>query len=149
MAAIRGRFPYVFQAVPEGEIYYKPVLRPHPIEGGFRIGAIAVEPFQQDHGWSKTLGLRFGRFGYSTDAQHLDDAAFAALAGIDTWVVDCVREEPHPTHSHLEQTLGWIDRLKPRRAILTHMGTQLDYDRLRAVLPPGVEPGYDGMVLEL
>jgi phosphoribosyl 1,2-cyclic phosphate phosphodiesterase len=149
LQAIRERFAYVFEGVPEGRFYYKPVLRPHRIEGGFRIGPIAIESFAQGHGWSETLGLRFGPFGYSTDAHRLDDAAFAALAGIDTWIVDCVREEPHPTHSHLEQTLDWIRRVKPRRAVLTHMGTALDYEALKARLPPGVEPGYDGMVLEV
>jgi phosphoribosyl 1,2-cyclic phosphate phosphodiesterase len=149
LETICTRFPYVFKPVPEGEIYYKPVLRAHPIDGSFRIGTIAVDCFRQDHGWSETLGLRFGPVGYSTDAHLLDEQAFAALDGVDTWIVDCVREEPHPTHSHLEQTLAWIRRLKPRRAVLTHMGTSLDYDRLKAKLPDGVEPGYDGMVLEV
>ena len=79
----------------------------------------------------------------------LDDAAFAALAGIDLWIVDCIRREPHVTHSHLEKTLAWIARLKPRRAVLTHMDESLDYATLCATLPAGVEPGYDGLTIEL
>ena len=64
-----------------------------------------VVPFAQDHGFSKTLGFRIGGFAYSTDVIELDDAAFAALAGIELWIVDCLRREPHPTHGHLEKTL--------------------------------------------
>ncbi|MBI1777567.1 MAG: MBL fold metallo-hydrolase [Proteobacteria bacterium] len=147
LETIRQRFGYVFKEVGT-DFFYKPVLVPRVIDGAFEIGSVAVVPFRQDHGYSETLGLRFGRIAYSTDVHRLDEAAYVALAGIDTWIVDCVREEPHPTHSHLAQTLEWIRRVQPRRAVLTHMGQWLDYEELRAKLPPGVEPGYDGMVLE-
>ena len=63
-------------------------------------------PFVQDHGFSTTLGLRIGGFAYSTDVTELDDDAFAALAGVELWIVDCLRREPHPTHSHLAKTLS-------------------------------------------
>ena len=79
----------------------------------------------------------------------LDDNAFAALAGIQLWIVDCLRREPHPTHSHLAKTLAWIDRVGPHRAVLTHMDQSLDYCELTAELPPGVEPGRDGLAIEL
>jgi phosphoribosyl 1,2-cyclic phosphate phosphodiesterase len=65
------------------------------------------------------------------------------------WLVDCLRDRPHPTHAHLEQTLAWIDEIKPRRAILTHMNHELDYRELKQRLPEGVEPAYDGMVLSI
>ena len=86
---------------------------------------------------------------YSTDVVELDDAAFAALAGVELWIVDCFRRAPHPTHSHLDKTLGWIARVGPRRAVLTHMEQSLDYRELCAELPAGVEPGQDGLVIEL
>ena len=107
------------------------------------------EPFAQDHGYVASLGFRIGRLGYSTDVTGLDDDAFAALAGIELWIVDCMRREPHPTHSHLAKTLAWIERVKPRRAVLTHMDQSLDYRELQAELPAGVEPGYDGLAIEL
>ena len=78
-------------------------------------------PFEQDHGFSKTLGFRIGDMAYSTDVVDLDDAAFAVLAGVELWIVDCLRYDPHPTHSHVAKTLAWIERVKPRRAVLTHM----------------------------
>jgi phosphoribosyl 1,2-cyclic phosphate phosphodiesterase len=106
-------------------------------------------PFVQDHGFSTTLGLRIGRFAYSTDVTELDDVAFAAIEGLELWIVDCLRREPHPTHSHLAKTLSWIARARPRCAVLTHMDQSLDYRELSAELPSGVEPGYDGLIMEL
>ena len=152
LAEIRQRFGYVLAPLKAGlgGVFYKPLLEPREIDGPFTVAGIDVVPFRQDHGFSTvTLGFRIGAFGYSTDAIELDDAAFEVLAGIDTWVVDCIRREPHVTHSHLAKTLGWIDRLRPRRAVLTHMDESLDYDTLCRTLPPGVEPGYDGQILEI
>ncbi len=151
LADIERRFAYVFVPLRSGREghYYKPVLERRTIDGAFDVGRIHVVPFVQDHGFSKTLGFRFGGFAYSTDVVGLDDDAFAALAGIDTWVVDCIRERPHVTHSHVDRTLAWIQRVRPRRAILTHMDESLDYESLRRTLPAGVEPAYDGLVIEL
>ena len=69
------------------------------------------------------------------------------LENLDIWVVDCVRYEPHYSHSHLEQTLNWINELKPKKAYLTHMGHWLDYKELKNKLPNNVEPSYDGLTL--
>jgi phosphoribosyl 1,2-cyclic phosphate phosphodiesterase len=149
MGEIESRFGYALGPVPAGEIFYKPTITPHTIDGPFIAGGLPIVPFVQNHGYSTTLGFRIGAFGYSTDVVELDDAAFAALAGIDLWIVDCLRYETHPTHSDLAKTLSWIERLKPRRAVLTHMDRQLDYRELAARLPPGVEPGQDGLVFEL
>jgi phosphoribosyl 1,2-cyclic phosphate phosphodiesterase len=148
---IERRFGYVFAPVKPGlgTVYYKPLLRPEAISGPFDAAGIGVTPFAQNHGFSETTGFRFGRFAYSTDVIELDEAAFAALAGVEVWAVDCIRRQPHVTHSHLEKTLGWIARVKPRRAVLTHMDESLDYESLRRELPAGVEPGFDGMVLEV
>jgi phosphoribosyl 1,2-cyclic phosphate phosphodiesterase len=151
LAEIRARFGYVFTPIrPEAKAaFYKPVLEPMTITGPFAAAGIEVTPFVQDHGFSPTLGFRFGRFAYSTDVIELDNAAFTALKGVETWIVDCIRREPHVTHSHVERTLGWIARVGAKRAVLTHMDESMDYQSLRADLPKGVEPGYDGMVLEI
>ena len=134
-----------------GDFYYRPVLIPNTILGSssFNICDVTVSPFIQDHGYTSTVGYRFGSFAYSTDVLRLDEAAFAILDGITDWVVDCVRLEPHPVHSHLNNTLEWIERVKPVRAWLTHMNNTLDYDSLLSVLPPGVRPAHDGLVIEI
>ena len=79
----------------------------------------------------------------------LSEAAFDLLAGVRLWVVDCLGYREHPTHAHLELTLAWIARVKPRLAVLTHMSHQFDYETLCAELPEGVAPGYDGMVIDV
>jgi phosphoribosyl 1,2-cyclic phosphate phosphodiesterase len=151
LAELAQRFPYAFRPWdPPG--FYRPVLTGHPIAPGGRqtIAGLDVAVFEQNHGRVRTLGLRTGGFGYSTDVVALDEAAFAALAGIDTWVVDCFqRLGPHSTHAHLALVVRWTERLQPRRVVLTHMGTDMDWGWLAANLPPGMEAGFDGQVLEV
>lgn len=150
-ATMMRRFGYIF----EGETGYPAIcearrLPPHgtafQIEGP--SGPVPVVTFDQDHGSVRSVGYRFGDVAYSSDLVDLDEPAFAALAGLDVWIVDALRYRPHPTHAHLARTLSWIERVKPRRAILTNMHIDLDYAKLAAELPPGVEPAYDGLRLE-
>jgi phosphoribosyl 1,2-cyclic phosphate phosphodiesterase len=143
------RFGYIFsESHVAPDHFYKPAVTPHVIEGPFQIGSINITPFVQDHGNSQSLGFRFNDFAYSTDVKNLDENAFSALRGSKAWVVDCVREKPHPTHSHLEQTLEWIAHVKPERAWLTHMNHLMDYATISAKLPSGVRLAHDGLVIE-
>jgi phosphoribosyl 1,2-cyclic phosphate phosphodiesterase len=146
---ISQRFAYCLQPLPPGQGYFRPVLTPHLIDGPFNIGPFVIEPIDQDHGFSRSLGFRFNRFAYSTDVVMLDETALAQLEGLDTWVVGCLGLEPHPVHAHLDRVLEWVALLQPRRTILTHLGYTLDYETLRRQLPPGIEPGYDGLVVEV
>ena len=150
-ASLMRRFGYIFQ----GEAGYPAICERNPIPAhgvAWRVdgpsGAIPVTTFDQDHGSMRSVGYRFGDVAYSPDVVDLDDAAFAALEGLDVWIVDALRYRPHPTHAHLERTLEWIARAKPRRAILTNMHIDLDFEVLRRELPAGVEPAYDGLVIE-
>ncbi len=140
------RFDYCFRQL-EGNPY-PAILQEHFIEGPFTIADIDFIPFEQDHGSITSLGFRMGPIGYSNDLVNLDDRGFEILNGVDTWIVDAMRYTPHPTHVNLETALKWIERLKPRRAILTNMHVDLDYQTLLKELPKGVEPAYDGMVIE-
>ena len=149
LARIRERFGYAFLAPEPGKGWWCPALEPIAIDGPFRIGKLEVRPIEQRHGRLPTWGFRIGAFAYSPDANHLPEESLAALRGVGVWVVDCLRDRPHPSHAHLEQTLAWIAEVRPKRAILTHMNHEMDYPDLRARLPAGVEPGYDGMVLEI
>lgn len=143
------RFGYVFEPYHGTPRFFRPCLTPREITGPFVLGEIAITPFAQVHGRMPTLGFRFNNFAYSTDVKELSDDAFAVLAGIEGWIVDCLSETPHPTHSHLAQTLEWIERVAPRRAILNHLSHRMDYRTLAAKLPPGVEPAFDGLVIEI
>ena len=141
------RFHYAFNKDPDK--HYPPILKAHEIKGRFEIGPVKIAPFVQHHGPIDSIGYRFGAFAYSTDVVSLDDKAFETLAGVEVWIVDALQIEPHPTHSHLAQTLSWIERVKPRRAILHHMNAAMDYATITPTLPDGVELAYDGMVIEV
>jgi phosphoribosyl 1,2-cyclic phosphate phosphodiesterase len=149
LASLTSRFPYVVGRVEEGQSIYKPMLNLRPLTGPFAVGDIDVVPFDQDHGFCRTTGFRFGPLAYSTDVVELPDEAFEVLAGIDTWVVACLTLNQHPTHAHLDKVLDWHSRLNPRRMVLTHMTPSLDYNALKSLLPDGVEPAYDGLKLDV
>ena len=149
-AVLTQRFGYAFVSSGNAHRLYKPILDDRRVDGTFTVGDLTVTPFVQDHGLGETtLGFRIGAMAYSTDVVGLDEAAFEVLEGLDLWIVDCLQDAPHPTHSHIDQTLAWIERVKPRRAVLTHMNHRTDYAALAARCPPGVEPGYDGLVVDL
>jgi phosphoribosyl 1,2-cyclic phosphate phosphodiesterase len=152
LAGVRQKFGYCFESPPGSD--YPPILNAHEIAEPFTDfdiagagGAVTVRAFGQQHGRIRSLGFRFGSFAYSPDVDGLDEEGFAALAGVECWIVDALRHTPHPSHAHLARTLEWIARVKPKRAILTNMHVDMDYEALKRELPPGVEPAYDGMTL--
>ena len=115
--------------------------------GNNTIQGINVEAIKQIQGKGFSLGYRFDNIAYSTDVNNLPDESMKKLENLDLWIVDCVRYEPHYSHSHFDQTMSWINKLKPKKAILTHMGHWLDYNELNSKCPQNVEPGIDGMVI--
>ena len=146
---IRSRFDYAFQPPNPERGWWRPCLNPIAMDGPFVVGDLTVTPIEQEHGGKPSWGFRVGDFAYSPDVNGLNAAAMEALAGLDVWIVDCLRYRPHPSHAHLEQTLEWIARVKPARAVLTNLHVDMDYRTLADALPAGVEPAYDGMVIEV
>ena len=146
--SLRHKFGYIFES--QRGSGYPPIITAHQIPepfAPFDIAGIPVLAFGVGHGRIRSLGYRFGPVAYTPDCDALDDAAFAALEGLDCWIVDALRRTPHPSHAHLERTLEWIARVKPKRAVLTNMHVDMDFDILTRELPPNVEPAYDGMPL--
>lgn len=150
---IRPRFAYCFETPPGSD--YPPLLNEHRLVAGQPVtiegkgGPIAALPFLQQHGEIPSLGFRFGNAAYSSDLSDLPAESVAALAGLDLWIVDALRWKPHPSHFSVADALAWIERIRPRRAVLTNLHADLDYERLRARLPAGVEPAYDGLTIEI
>ncbi len=144
------RFDYAFKPWTPPH-FFRPVLVPHAVQFGETIAVAghAVRTFEQDHGFLPTMGLRVGGFGYSTDVVKLPEESLAALEGVDTWVVDCFQRQAHTTHANLDQVVAWAERIRPRRVVLTHMGYDVDWAWLQKRMPPGFEPGHDGLVLEI
>jgi phosphoribosyl 1,2-cyclic phosphate phosphodiesterase len=150
LAELKRRFGYAFEPwQPPG--FFRPVLTTQPVAPGETLTAAGMEVrvFDQDHGFLHTLGLRVNGFAYSTDVVTLGEEAFAARAGVDTWVVGCFQRHPHQTHAWLGRVLEWVERVRPRRTVLTHMGIDMDWAWLQRHLPQGVEAGFDGAVLEI
>jgi phosphoribosyl 1,2-cyclic phosphate phosphodiesterase len=149
LATLHERFGYVFT----GGQGYPPIVQARPLGDELAVGSIRIRVVDQPHGPGTSAGLRFEAAGrsavYSTDFNDLTVEMAGLFEGADLWVVDALRRRPHPTHPHLAQALGWIEQVRPRRAVLTHMDNSMDYATLCSELPDGVEPGYDGMEIRL
>ncbi len=148
---LRERFAYCFQSAPGSD--YPPILDGRVIAAGTQVellgagGIVKAMPFRQRHGPAETLGYRFGGIAYSPDVSDFPEETLELLQGLDVWIIDALRYSTHPSHFSLEEALAWIERVKPKRAVLTHMHVDLDYETLIRTLPEGIEPAYDGMVL--
>jgi phosphoribosyl 1,2-cyclic phosphate phosphodiesterase len=150
--AMHARFGYCFMTPPGSE--YPPIINEHRLIPGALVtisgqgGDIEVMPVLQEHGDIPSLGFRIGNIVYSADIKNIPEASLSLLAGLDVWIVDALRKAPHPSHLSLAEALLWIARVKPARAILTNLHTDMDYDALRHELPANIEPAYDGMCFE-
>lgn len=146
-------FGYCFSTPPGS--HYPPVLSRHRITAGtpFAIdgpgGRLDILPYRQAHGDIDSLGFRIGDFAYSSDVSAIPDETLPFLADLDIWVVDALRWRPHPSHFSVDEAVAWHERLRPRRTILTHMHSDLDYRMLIERLPGDIQPAFDGMVIDL
>jgi phosphoribosyl 1,2-cyclic phosphate phosphodiesterase len=149
--SLLSRFGYAF-VTPRGSSY-PPICDMNLMTGPVTIdgagGPLTLTPFRVIHGDIDALGFRADGLCYLPDVSEIPEDVWPALAGLDLWVVDALRYAPHPTHAHLERTLGWIARARPARAVITNMHIDLDHARLSAELPPGVIPAHDGLILDL
>jgi len=152
--AILARFQYCFEQAP-GSLY-PAILEKRDMPACGRVfdikgagASLPVIAFLQNHGNVDSLGFRFGPIAYSSDVVGLPEESFDLLNGVDTWIVDALQMRPHKTHAHLDLALEWIARVKPRRAILTNLHVDMDYQTLKNTLPEGVEPAFDGLTLTI
>lgn len=146
-AALTRRFDYIF----ESQHGYPAIVEAQAIPPHGQVwsvpgagGDLPIVTFDQAHGPIRSVGYRLGGVVYSSDVSDLDEAALEAVRGADLWILDALRFTPHPTHAHLDKALEWIEKSGVRRAVLTNLHIDLDYDRLSAILPPNVEAAYDG-----
>jgi len=149
---VMSKFGYVF-ATPEGSSY-PPIAREHRLTAGEAVevtgpgGAISALPFDLEHGDISALGFRFGDLAYTPDLNRVPDASWRYLEGLEVWVIDALRYSHHPSHLSLDEALALIERMAPKRAVLTNLHTDLDYATLARRLPRRVTPAYDGMRIE-
>ncbi|SPH22053.1 Coenzyme PQQ synthesis protein B [Ascidiaceihabitans donghaensis] len=147
--ALLERFGYAF-ITPEGSPY-PPILDMHDLIGDVTIdgpgGQITFTPFTVKHGSIDSLGFRIGGIAYLPDVETIPLDQWHHVENLDCWIVDALRRAPHPSHSHLAQTLDWIAKAQPKHAVLTNMHNDLDYATVAAETPEHIDPAYDGMTL--
>lgn len=148
LAELRDRFDYAFRGPSPG--WFRPALAGRDVlpGGTIVIGSMSFTVAEQDHKVMRTMGLRTGIIAYCTDVVRMPPEALATLAGVETLVVGCFRPTPHPVHAGLAEVRAWVEALQPRRTVLTHMSSEWDWAEARRILPSGIEPGHDGMVIE-
>lgn len=148
-AELQAKFRYVT----DGKDGYPATIDLRTLQYIQMLGVLSCHVADQPHGSISSAGLRFEHdgkaAGYATDFNVMTDAMRAIYSGLDLWIVDALRRRPHPSHPTLDEVIGWVDELKPARTVLMHMDQSMDYATLRATLPPGIEPGYDGMEIVL
>lgn len=144
-----SRFGYAFVQPPGSA--YPPILELNSLDGELTIdgagGPITLSAFRVKHGNIDSLGIRVGDLAYLPDVSDLYPESWAALQNLDCWILDALRRDPHPSHTHLANSLDWIAQAKPRRAVLTNMHIDLDYQTVLEETPDHVTPAYDGMVI--
>ncbi len=146
-------FAYCFTAPPNSG--YPPILNQHIIDDGEPLtvdgpgGSITVMAFKQDHGEIFSLGFRVHNFAYSCDLSGIPAESHGAVSGLDIWVLDALRPDPHPSHLSLSEALEHVERFKPRRAVLTNLHIDLDYAQTDAMTPDHVRPAYDGLQVDV
>ena len=149
---LKSRFTYCFES-PKGSDY-PPIVEHRSIEPGVTIstdgagGTLSGLPFTVNHGNIDALGFRIGNVAYTPDVNDIPASSLKALEGLDVWIIDALRRTPHPSHFSLPETLQWIERLRPKRAILTNMHVDLDYETLIKELPPHIQPAFDGLSID-
>jgi phosphoribosyl 1,2-cyclic phosphate phosphodiesterase len=141
-----SRFGYCFE---QTGTFYAAVYSLNTIDGPFMAAGLPVVPLDQDHGTTRSLGLRFGAFGYANDLVTMPAASLEAFKGVEVLVVDAMRYRPHPTHAHLDLALEWVARIGPKRAFLTNLHVDMDYAELDRVTPTNVRPCHDGLQINL
>lgn len=149
--ALMSRFGYTF--VQPKASPYPPILEMNTIEGPVSIdgagGPMVLHPIRLNHGSVDALGFRVEGLAYAPDVVGIYPESWTMLEGLDIWIVDALRRKPHPSHAHLEMTLGWIAQARPKLAVLTNMHLDLDYATVAQETPEHVTPAFDGMVLTL
>ena len=149
---LKAKYNYLFVKNERSPTYFVPSLEAVEIkpDSTITIGGFDIKVLLQHHGRINSLGFVFdGSFAYSTDVVEIPDYNFEHLKGLDLWIVEGLRPNPHQAHAHFDLTFEWIERCQPKRAVLTHLGLESDYEETLAICPENTEPGFDGQVFEI
>lgn len=147
LAILKRTFAYIFSGEPTESSM--PGVELHAVNGPFDLFGLRITPVRANHGPEEVLGYRFGRAAYLTDFSRVPEASKELLRGLDAFILDALRHEPHPMHSTVEQSLALVEELKPARAWFTHICHDLGHEETNAKLPGNVRLAHDGLKFEV
>ena len=146
-AMLRERFAYAFTH--EFPFFGgKPDLDLVEADPPFTFGDQTIVPIPVWHGHTQVHGYRFGDLAYVTDAKTIPDSSMELLEGVDTLVINALRERPHPTHLSIAEAVEVVERIAPRQAFLVHLSHEINHAEASALLPPGVQVAWDGLQIQ-
>lgn len=152
-ASLRSKFTYIFDPgyqPPEGTTKPEIGLVDFDPRATIEVAGFMMQPLELPHGDMRVYGFRTGALGYVTDAKLIPPPARAALRGVRVLVLNALWfGNPHPTHFNVEEAVETAREIGAERTYLTHLTHRLRHEALAAALPPGVEPAWDGLVVDI
>jgi phosphoribosyl 1,2-cyclic phosphate phosphodiesterase len=143
---LRRTFAYVFETTEQGGGV--PQIALHEIDGPFLLGGVEFVPIPVMHGSRRIFGYRVGTFAYLTDCNAIPDGSWTLLDGVQTLILDALRERTHPTHFSVPEAVAAAQRIGAARTYFTHICHDLPHEATNARLPAGIELAYDGLVID-
>ena len=149
---LRSTFRYIFDpSVPIPEGTSRPRLTLNPLIPGQPavVGGLEILPLAVDHGFTTVFGYRIGPVAYLTDVKRIPADTVTQLRGVRVLVLSALWWRPHPTHQSIPEAVELAQQIGPERTYLTHLSHETSHAELLARLPRGIEPGYDGLTVEV
>ena len=140
---ILTHYKYIFK----GDKNYQPFMNLNILQDNLIINNMEIKTFKHNHGDIDVQTFRINNFAYSTDLKKFYNNDIDKLKNLDLWIVGMLRYDPHPSHCGFNDVLKYIDYLKPKKTIFTHMTPLIDEKEILKKCPPNVFPGYDGLEL--
>jgi phosphoribosyl 1,2-cyclic phosphate phosphodiesterase len=129
---------------------YKPIMKANIIKNKFiikkKITSLKIDSFDVTHGLIKATGFVIEKIAYISDCNHIPNKSLNKLLNLNYLIIDCLRKKKHPSHFNYDDALRLINKVKPKKAILTNLHVDLDYFKLKKKLPKNIIPAYDGLV---
>lgn len=144
---LKNNFAYIFDGIYSAG--GKPKLILNEVGGDFKVEGVTITPIDINHADWIILGYRIGNIAYLTDCSGIPDYSYEKLQNLDVLIIDALRPTPHAAHFSVDQAIEQVEKIKPKKAVFTHMGHELDYKDLKSRLPSNIMPAYDGMEFTL
>ena len=142
---ILSHYKYIFQ----GEKDYRPFMKLNILENKFQINNINIETFKHNHGSIDVQTYRIGNFAYSTDLKKFYNKDIDRLKNLDLWIVGLLKTDSHHSHGGFDEIMDYVNYLKPKKTVFTHMTALIDEKETLKKCPSNVKPGYDGLEITI